>query len=144
MFLALFFKGVGQIEVKKNEIKSVLIGEVKRNKLFACDLNYLLRDGKDSAFSVSFQNEEYSSITDIKSAWMIGGKKEVESLYDMLKSCFKPENANNKDYSLYFKMGKKDCSISPYVYRKAVYAWFSVDGGYIKLTEKEVDKLFSK
>jgi hypothetical protein len=88
-------------------------------------LNFPIQIG--SIESVSFENENGT----------------LNSLYEILKSFFTKENRKNKEYIRMFKLGDKNVYCANAIIF-GNYIYFSVDGGFMYLTEKQVDKLFGK
>jgi hypothetical protein len=138
LLLLLFaFQAKAQIsEPVKYEAKTV--GKIAPMGAFVADISQT-----GDSYTLSFNDMQYSKIDAIKSV-SFQGKETLDKLYELFKSVFKPENKSNKDYLIGFKLGDKDVTISTYKNMGVTQSRFEMSGQWFSITERQVDKLFSK
>lgn len=130
---------LGQITgAKVYSEQSVRIGEVKEYSQMIAALKYTAVEN-DTFYTFSYLNKHYSHITDTQ-VIVFSGAKTLDDLYKFFKSFYLPENENNKDYGMSFKLGDHD--INMFANKGKVF--FSEGNNYTVLTEKQIDKLFGR
>lgn len=128
-------------QVQINEpSKRVSLSEVKSFGAYRAQMDYIIQD-KDTMFIMTFINDKYSTLVDLKSVSFYSEGGSFEALYKLMKSVYLPENKDNKNYFVSFKLGKENVSVSRVFNSMCM---FSTQSGYINLTEKQIDKLFGK
>ena len=142
--LALLFitsSAFAQIEVQKEKPKDRLIGEVQLpNGRVAMKVLAEKIGGKDYVY-LGYQNQEYKSITDIKSAMFSATDEDLDGLFGILKEVIKTDK--DKEIKLgtnYLLNASKfsDSSIFMYFYKG------SIKHGYFTLSPAGLHRLFGK
>ena len=132
-----------QLKVKETNPKTI-IGAIKRSNNLIAELSYLVKGPGDTAYTLLFNNYEYKIKNNFKSVTFKGTSRTVDSLYHLLKAVFKPENEKNKQYSQSFKLGEDSVRIGITRAVGLTRQVFRGGGGFVYLTEKELNKLFGK
>lgn len=123
--------------------KEVVISTVKSGGDFHCSLSYGV-DEKDTTYTFSYRNSEYSTITDIQSVSFDSYGGTLDKLYNLMKSFFSKENKKNKEYQVSIVLGKSNVVMRNTRAMGFNMIIFSGPNGYTYLSEKNVDKLFGK
>ena len=92
------FWGFTQIQVQE-KTKSITVGEATRGGLFLCRVNYY--PGRtDTMIAISFKNDAYTAIIDIKSILFDGGKSEINFLKKSMLSVAEGEKGSELNLKL--------------------------------------------
>ena len=132
-----------QLKVSETTPKTT-IGAIKRSNNLIAELYYAVKSPGDTNYVLVYNNYEYKMKTDLKSIRFKGTSQTIDSLYGLMKSVFKPENEKNKQYSRSLKLGEDSVRIGITRSVGITRLVFRGGGGYIYLTEKEVNRLFGK
>jgi hypothetical protein len=127
-------------QIQKFEVpKSITIGKVKSAGTFLADLTYTIEDG-DTTYRISYNNAEYSHITDIQSVSFSSEGNTLNELYDLFISTInKP-----KDEQATFKLGSQMVGLTSMRQLGIKVLLISPEKGYFMVTEKQINKLFNK
>lgn len=117
------------------------IGEIKSAMAFKADLNYYLSD-KDTVYLIQFDNQKYTSISDIQSVRFKETGGVLNDLYKLLSEAIDAEKGKENA----FKLGEEEVLIksSRMMGVKYIYFYIVKNGAFFNLTKKELDKLFNK
>lgn len=139
LLLLLPFFAFSQIQVSQSA-PAVKVGEVKYFGKFIASLSYAV-NGSDTLYTFTYHNAKYTTLDDIK---VISFHGNSDALYIAFKSVFTEENKTNKEYKLPLKIGDTEAVISTERNLGTTSAMFLAAGGYVYLTEKQIDKLFNR
>ncbi|MFO0415467.1 MAG: hypothetical protein ACK50E_07410 [Bacteroidota bacterium] len=153
LLLSLTVISNGQLVSEKVET-STYIGKVKSNSSILASLEYRLDDNKDTIYTLKYRNFKLSNLLEYETFTFKNDGNTINQFYDILKSFFTEENKKNKEYqvavkfrdkSLYLfnwrNLGVTNVGISLSRYNIVDN---SIDSGYCYLTEKQINKLFSR
>jgi hypothetical protein len=135
----------GQIQVYNvNTTPKTSIGKIKSGLAFVAEMEREI-EGKDTTYTLSYQEGQYQHITSIKSLRFNSDGNSFDSFYEICKSVFKDENKKNKDYNVIFKLG--DDNIAVINSRTMGITCVRIMNGNsytAPLVENQIDKLFGK
>lgn len=142
MFPLLLFSINCFSQIQKTSLPDLTkVGEVKSAIIFKADLNYFLSN-KDTVYIIQFDNQKYTSISDIQSVQFKETGGVLNELYKIMSEAINAEKGKENA----FKLGDEEVLIksSRMMGIKYIYFYKVKNGAFFNLTKKEIDKLFNK
>ncbi len=123
--------------------ESKVVGKVSMVGILIAELSYRIDSGRDTIYTLRYNNAEYQHISDIQRVEFNGAGGAVDTLYKRMKSVFAKENKSKKDYQLSFMLGVQLVKIKA-VNNFGRSLYFFADDGYFGILNNQIDKLFGK
>lgn len=128
-----------QIQMNKTPVTHV-VGEVKQKGIFYAGVHKEYFEGEtDTTYSLLFLNNKYENIIDLKRIRFKNDSNTVGQLYSILKKSFA-----RAEFKASFNLGDKPVITELFRSAAGPRIIIYVDGGYVSLSENEVDKIFGK
>jgi hypothetical protein len=145
MITLVSFVSYGQIQVYNvNTTPKTSIGKIKSGLAFVAEMEREV-EGKDTTYTLYYQEGQYQHITSIKSLHFNSVGNSFDSFYEICKSVFKDENKKNKDYMVTFKLGDKDIAVVNSRMMGVTCVRVMIGNSYTNpLVENQIDKLFGR
>lgn len=131
-----------QIQVRQSS-PQVEVGKVSYMGNFHSELSYNVLDD-DTTYTLMYRNSEFKTLVDVESIKFSSVGNTYNTLYDLIKSVYSPENVKNKDYKVEFRLGETEVIVSNVRMMGITTAMFFTTKGYFYITEKQLDRLFGK
>ena len=141
--LLLFFS-LSEASAQLQELETAgwsTIGHLKRIGTTIAKLEYKV-SGRDTLYNLLMKDFTRQQETNYFSLGFKSTDNSFGRLYDILTSFFSGENRHNKKYMRTFRLGNDNVNLQHTVVIGSKAVRLTTTGGYINLSEKDINKLF--
>jgi hypothetical protein len=142
LFIIASFTGNTQIE-EKERADWQTIGRLKFGGITKAKMEFTA-SGPDTTFMLFIKDVRDQPDNHYFSIIFRNINGTYETLYNILKSFFLPENKKNRRYSRTFNLGNSSVNVQHHQLITGRGIMFSTNDGYTYWSEKDIDKLFGK